>query len=99
MSAQQPIDTVRIGAIEAAIWQNTSPKGYLLYNTTIVRRYDDEHGNPQSSHSFSRDELLVVGKVCDLAHTRILNRMAEDRKRQKETEAANQPATQAGRSR
>ena len=64
---QRPAHEVRLGRIKATIWANPSENG-TWYNVTLSRSYK-EGDNWKSSPSFGRDDLLVVGKVADLAHS------------------------------
>lgn len=80
----KPIHTLRIGSIQAAIWSNAGQHG-AFYNVTIDRRYLDQDEKWQSSGSFGRDDLLVVAKIADAAHSFICERQAADRQ-QSETE-------------
>ena len=75
----QPVDRVKIGLIESAIWKNVDTDGNVRYNATIQRRYIDKDENWQSTASYGRDDLLVLAKVADLAHTRICELQSEDR--------------------
>ena len=61
---------VRLGGIKAAIWQNQTEAG-LRYNVTFERLYHQE-GEWRSTTSFGRDDLLLLGKVADLAHSWII---------------------------
>jgi len=63
---KQPVHEERFGVIRAAIWANSSDKG-VRYNVTFSRLYKD--GTWKDSTSFGRDDLLVVAKVADWAHT------------------------------
>ena len=65
--AQQPAHEVRIGAIKAVIWDNSTPKG-TRYNVTLARLYKDGDQWKEST-SFGRDDLLLVAKVVDQAHS------------------------------
>jgi hypothetical protein len=67
MAKQTPINEVRLGAIKAAIWKNDTDKG-VRYNVTFSRIYKDGD-DWKSTDSFGRDDLLVLGKVADLAHS------------------------------
>lgn len=67
----QPVHQVRLGAIKAAIWQNDTDAG-VRYNVTFERLYNQE-GEWRSTSSFGRDDLLLLGKVADLAHTWIVD--------------------------
>lgn len=67
----KPAHKIRLGAIEAAIWENNSgdskPNG-AFFNVTLGRNYKDGE-EWKTAQSFGRDDLLVVGKVADLAHS------------------------------
>ena len=71
MSSNKPVAEVRVGAVKAAIWPNQSDSGVVRYNVTFSRIYKDAEGNWKSTSSFGRDDLLVVAKVADMAHTKI----------------------------
>jgi hypothetical protein len=69
MPKAKPIHEVRLGAIKAAIWKNDTANG-VRYNVTLSRIYKDREDNQwKSTDSFGRDDLLVLAKVADLAHT------------------------------
>lgn len=68
--AQPPVAKVRIGAITGSIWERKTEKG-TFYSVTFERRYRDGE-TFKSSHSYNADDLLALGKVADLAHTKIL---------------------------
>lgn len=66
-SKKRPVHEVRIGPVKAAIWRNEGTNG-AWHNVTFERIYKD--GDEwKSSGSFGRDELLLVAKVADIAHT------------------------------
>jgi hypothetical protein len=84
MTKPTPTEHVRIGAISAAIWANTTDSG-TRYGVTIERLYrDPESGNWKSTSSFNRDDMLVLAKVADLVHTRIYELQARDRSQDRE---------------
>jgi hypothetical protein len=64
---KKPVHEVRLGAIKAAIWANETEKG-VRHNVTFQRLYK-EGDDWRSSDSFGRDDLLLVAKVANLAHT------------------------------
>ncbi len=71
----RPVHEVRFGRIRAAIWQNETENG-PRHNVTITRLYKD--GNEwKDSTSFGRDDLPLVAKVCDQAHTWIFEQAVE----------------------
>ena len=69
MANPKPISEVRIGRVKAAIWPNGT-EGRTRHNVTFSRLYKDgdEWKNTQS---FSRNDLLLLAKVVDQAHSRI----------------------------
>src|SRR5439155_25304793 len=74
---QRPAQTIRYGRLKAAVWRQESDKG-PLYSVAFARTYRDQAGNWQSSGSFGRDDLLVLAKVADQAHSWIHRQMAQD---------------------
>ncbi len=64
---QKPIHEVRLGFIKAAVWKNETENG-TRFNVSFSRIYKD--GDKWShTESFGRDDLLLVGKVADQAHS------------------------------
>lgn len=72
----KPIHEVRLGSIKAAVWNNPT-ETMVRYNVTFNRIYKDGTGW-RNTDSFGRDDLLLLGKVADLAHTWICERMRQD---------------------
>lgn len=64
----QPVHVVRLRNIRAAIWQNDTEFG-TRHNVTVSRLYKDDEQQWRTSDSFGRDDLLLLAKVLDLAHT------------------------------
>jgi len=76
MPKQKPIHEVRLGFIKAAIWKNDTDSG-VRYNVTFGRLYKD--GDEWlSTDSYGRDDLLVLAKVADFAHTWIHEQSQEE---------------------
>jgi hypothetical protein len=75
---QKPINEIRLGAIKAAIWENETANG-TRFNVTISRLYKDGDAWKRAD-SFGRDDLLLVAKVADQAHSWIVaqNRTKEE---------------------
>jgi hypothetical protein len=67
MAQEKPVHEVRLGKIKAAIWLNQTDNGNR-YNVTFSRIYKTDSGW-ESSTSFGRDELPLLAKVADMAHT------------------------------
>jgi len=74
---KKPVHEVRLGLIKAAIWENTVGDT-LRYNVTIVRIYKTET-EWKTSDTFGRDDLLVLAKVADQAHSWICTATKADR--------------------
>ena len=75
--ATRPVDRIRRGRVQAAIWKQTSDKG-TFYNFTLQRSYKDNDGNYHSTSSFSLQDALLVAKVADMADGRIRKLMDAD---------------------
>jgi len=72
---RKPIHEIRMGRIKAAIWQNETDNG-IRYNVTVGRLYKDGESWTQTE-SFGRDDLPVLAKVADQAHTFIFQKQQE----------------------
>jgi hypothetical protein len=71
----RPVHEIRLGRIRAAIWQNETENG-LRHNVTVSRLYKD--GDEwRDATSFGRDDLPLVAKVCDQAHSWIFEHGSE----------------------
>ena len=65
-----PVAKLRIGLINANIWQRVTDED-AFYSVSFERRYRDNDGNWQSTHSYNVDDLLILAKLADQAHTEI----------------------------
>ncbi len=66
-TAKRPVHEIRLGRIKAAIWENDTKDG-IRHNVSLSRIFKD--GTQwKDSTSFGRDDLPLVIKVADLAHT------------------------------
>ena len=79
--SKTPASKVKIFPISAAIWRNEGSNG-AFYSATFERSYKDAQGNWKSSDSFNGDDLLLLAKVADLAHTEIVKLKANDKQAQ-----------------
>ena len=66
-SKKRPVYEVRLGRIKAAVWENETENG-MRHNVTISRLYRDGE-QWKDTTSFGRDDLPIVAKVADLAHS------------------------------
>mgnify|MGYP003700451899 CR=1 FL=1 len=78
-SNNPPVDHVRLGAVQAAIWRNIDSEGRARYDVTVEKRYRDDAGEWHSTNSFGRDDLPLLSKVTDIAHTRVFELIGRDR--------------------
>ncbi|HXE53550.1 MAG TPA: hypothetical protein VN541_11065 [Tepidisphaeraceae bacterium] len=79
-STNRPVHTIRYGTIRAAIWRNVVDLGNSsreLYNVTFSRSYKDGEDQWKDSTSFGLDDLLVLAKAADNAHTWIAQQRAQ----------------------
>lgn len=75
---ERPLHEVRLGRIKAVIWGNETENGNVRHNVQVRRIYKDGDDWKQSD-SFGRDDLPLVAKVLDLAHTWIFGQVAQDK--------------------
>ena len=68
MKSNKPIHSIRFGHVQASIWENETKMG-IRHNVTVSRSYLDDEKNWQRTDSFGRDDLLLLAKAVDLAHT------------------------------
>jgi hypothetical protein len=77
MAKQQPAHEFHLGSIKATIWENETANG-TRHNVSFSRLYKDGD-NWKQADSFGRDDLLVVAKVADQAHTWICEQTSSKR--------------------
>jgi hypothetical protein len=75
----EPVEKVTLFPVEAAIWKNTSRGGEPFYSVTFERKYRDQETRWKSTASFGADDLLLLAKVADLAHSRLVELRSKDR--------------------
>jgi hypothetical protein len=86
----KPVHEVRLGRIKAAIWANETDNG-IRHNVTLSRLYKPEGEDAwQDSTSFGRDDLPLVAKVADLAHTWIFQKTQEQNGSAKKDDSSNE---------
>lgn len=75
-AVKRPVHEIRFGRVKAAIWENDTSQG-VRHNVTFQRIYRDDDGW-KTSDSFGRDDLPLVQKVADLAHSWIYEQVQEN---------------------
>lgn len=76
MEKQKPAYVIRFGRIKATVWAHGSPNG-LWYSVQACRVYK-EGDQWKQSDSFGRDDLPLVCKALDQAHTWIYQQARAD---------------------
>lgn len=76
MEKKQPIHQIRLASVKASIWENSTDSG-IRYSVTFSRLYKDGE-EWKFSDSFGRDDLLLLSKVSDQAHTYICEQLQKD---------------------
>lgn len=66
-AVKRPVHEIRMGRIKATIWENETREG-TRHNVSLTRIYKDG-STWKDSTSFGRDDLPLVSKVADMAHT------------------------------
>ena len=88
--SDRPAAEVRLGRIKAVIWANAGEDGERWHTVQLTRLYRDKDGQWRSTPGFRRDDLLLVAKVADLAHSKVCELAAGDPDR--EPAAEDRPA-------
>ncbi len=76
ITRNQPAHRISMARVSAAIWLNQGDSG-PWYNVTISRSYKDANDEWKSADSFSADDLLLLAKVANEAHSWILQKQHE----------------------
>jgi hypothetical protein len=81
-SPNLPVKTFRLGRIKAGVWETEGDQKF--YTVTFARTYMDEANKYHDTDSFGRDDLPLLAKLADQAHTFIFERLAELKNKQSE---------------
>ena len=76
--ANGPVKTLRIGRLKATVWENGS-EDRTFYNVTFARTYMGDDKKFRDTDSFGRDDLLLLSKLADQAHSFVCERMTAQR--------------------
>ena len=76
---RQPLQRVTIFPVEAAIWRNRTKDGKAYYAVTFDRMYRDPTGQWKRTSRFTAEDLLVLAKIADIAHSQITEFRTADR--------------------
>jgi hypothetical protein len=75
--SNKPAHKIRAGAIELSIWKNDGEKG-SWYSVTATRSYKQGEDWKQTD-SFGQDDLLLLSKLFDQAHTWIMGQQQQSK--------------------
>jgi hypothetical protein len=64
---KEPVQEIRMGLIKATIWENETASG-PRYSVAVARLYRNGDRWVESTR-FGRDDLPLLAKVVDFAHT------------------------------
>ena len=89
----RPVKVIRIRNLRANIWANRLDNGTVVHNCTVDRLWKEDDqvdaqgevlkpGEWKQSTSFGKDDLLLLAKISDLAHTWIYRNLQDDRREQ-----------------
>lgn len=82
-SSKLPVKTFRLGRIKAAVWENEADHK-KFFNVTFARTYVDDAKQYHDTDCFGRDDLPLVAKLADHAHTFIFEQLAKQKSDQSE---------------
>ncbi len=68
MNTTKPVHQIRLGTVKAAVWANPTDDGRKRYSVTVQRIYRDNDEWKRTT-TFGRNDLLVLAKVLDMAHS------------------------------
>lgn len=74
--SKKPLHEIRFGLIKASIWENTT-KGGPRYSVAVCRLFKNGDAWVESTR-FGRDDLPLLSKVADHAHTWIYHQSRSD---------------------
>ena len=66
--SNRPVHEIRLGLVKAVIWANQSDAG-VRHQISVARLYRKDGDEWATSDSFGRDDLPLLAKVADMAHT------------------------------
>ena len=72
----RPVTTIRLGPVEAAVWENPRPDGRPNHSVTFSRSYKDGE-EWKNSASYFTEQLPLLAKAADMAHTAILTELRQ----------------------
>ena len=89
----RPVRVIHVRNLRANIWANSLDNCSIAYNVTFDRLWKDDDevnetgevvkkGDWRQSQSFGKDDLLLLRKIADFAHTWIYKRIQDENREQ-----------------
>lgn len=76
--SNKPVHKLRMGKISASIWQyEVGEQKLIRHGVTFQKSYLNKNEQWENTTIFNRDELLVVAKLADHAHSWIYDQREE----------------------
>jgi hypothetical protein len=75
-AGKRPIHRIRLGYLQAALWENETPHG-VRHSVTLERLYTDAEGKWQSTRSFNESDLPGLAALLHLAIADLHHRRSE----------------------
>ena len=93
--SNRSVHEIRLGLVKAVIWANQTDAG-VRHQISVARLYKD--GDEwATSETFGRDDLPLLAKVADMAHTWIFTQTKSQNGPSKpEPDGQNKPGNRAG---
>lgn len=76
---KKPVRKIKAWPLSAAIWAQEH-EGRRFFNATFQRSFKKDDGSYGNTDSIGKDDLLLLAKLADRAHTAILELEHADRK-------------------
>jgi len=70
-TTSKPLEHIRFGHVEAAIWANEGPDGRAFHTFSIYRKYQNKKGELDRSISFTQADAELVAEVVKRATVRL----------------------------
>jgi hypothetical protein len=80
-AVNRPVHTIRYALVRAAVWRNVLDNGKAtrpVYCVTFTRSYKDAEDRWKECGSFGFDDLLLLAKAADEAHTWVAQQRIKD---------------------
>ncbi|MCA9124042.1 MAG: hypothetical protein H6822_19235 [Planctomycetaceae bacterium] len=75
--SKKPVHEIRFGLVKASIWENNTKNG-TRFSISVCRLFKDGDTWRESSR-YGRDDLPLLAKVADKAHTWIFEQRQDER--------------------